>query len=69
MTDNRLNAERGQPMLFALPQPGQRGSSDALLLMELSQLLQLQAELPQVVDALPPPTTSLTTRRLDAQLL
>jgi hypothetical protein len=55
MTDNRLNAERGQPMLFALPQPGQRGSSDALLLMELSQLsqllqlLQLQAELPQVV--------------------
>jgi len=49
MTDNRLNAERGQPMLRLQLQPGQRGSSDALLLMELLQLLQLQAELPQAV--------------------
>ena len=51
MTDNRLNAERGQPMLFALLQPGQRGSSDALLPMALLLLLQLllQAELLQVV--------------------
>jgi len=48
MTDNRLNAERGQPMLRLQLEPGQRGSSDALLLLELPQLLQLQVELPQV---------------------
>jgi len=48
MTDNRLNAERGQPMLRLQLQPGQRDSSDVLLPMAL-QLQLAQRDAPPAV--------------------
>jgi hypothetical protein len=69
MTDNRLNAERGQPMLFALPLLGRRDSCDAPRLLEPLQVLLAQRDALPAVALGRHQQSHSPHRALDAQLL